>query len=364
MNKKSMSASDRIRFTLAATGFFLCACQSSERIPFPDLRWDSATETEKSLDVDELDQIDSLMREAHSNGILIVDGKVIREWTYDGPVDKKIEVQSITKSMVSLLLGIAIQESKIGSINDKVINYYPAFQVGPYTDEITFRHLVTTSSGIEAKKYGSNYSNPGNMPPGIDARYHNDHFDQLATALTYIFQQPLVEVLRDRVLSITGGTVEWGADGEVTLKDGRGVPVNAGYAFSKWTAADLARIGWLYLNNGNWNGKQIINAQYVADSRTRLDIPVMVSRGNQPVVVDTGNTYGYGWRGTFVSDSRVLWHMSGNGGQFCAVIPELNMVFVKINGYSEKYKPYRGIGLFKNHLLSLRKDKPGFASPL
>jgi CubicO group peptidase (beta-lactamase class C family) len=258
--------------------------------------------------------------------------------------------------MVSLLLGIAVQEGKIASINDKVINYFPAFEVGPYTNEITFRHLVTTSSGIAAKKYGSNYSNPGNMAPGIDARYHNDHFDQLAIALTYIYQQPLVVVLRDRVLSKTGGTVEWRADGEVALSDGRRIPVNAGYAFTSWSAADLARIGWLFLNKGNWNGDQIINAQYVADCRTPLDIPVMVSSGNRPVVVDTKSTYGYGWRGTRVDDAGVLWHMSGNGGQFCAVIPELRLVFVKINGYSEQYKPYRGIGLFKDALLNIRSE--------
>jgi hypothetical protein len=57
-----------------------------------------------------------------------------------------------------------------------------------------------------------------------------------------------------------------------------------------------------------------------------------------------------------VDDAGVLWHMSGNGGQFCAVIPELRLVFVKINGYSEQYKPYRGIGLFKDALLNIRSE--------
>ncbi len=346
--------------TLAGIGLFLYACQSQQTAVFPESAWETATTTR--VNSDKLNKIDSLMREAHSNGILIVDGKVVREWTNDGPADKKIESQSITKSMVSLLLGIAIQEGKIGSINDKVIDYYPNFEVGPHTKEITFRHLVTTSSGIAAKKYGNNYSNPDNMPPGIDARYHNDHFDQLAIALTYIYQQPLVEVLRDRVLSKTGGTVEWRTDGEVTLSDGRQVPVNAGYAFTAWSPTDLARIGWLYLNKGNWDGEQIINAKYVADCRTPLDIPVMVSRGNQPVVVDTVNTYGYGWRGTRVNDSDVLWYMSGNGGQFCAVIPELQIVFVKLNGFSEKYRPYRGMSLFKDALLGLRNDTSASAS--
>lgn len=332
------------------------AGSASAPVIYPDADWETASPDGSNVDLDALGQIDSIMHAAHSNGVLVVDGKIVKQWTYDGPIDKKIEVQSITKTMVSLLLGIAIDEGRISDINDKVKEYYPAFEAGPHTDAITFKHLVTTSSGIEAKKYGYNYMNPNNMPPGIDARYHNDHFDQLARALTYIYKQPLLEVFSDRVLSKTGGTVEWRTDGEIALEDGTAVPVHAGYAFTQWNAPDLARIGWLFLNNGYWRGDKIISPGYAGKSRTALDIPVMTRRNGEPVV-DSASTYGYGWRGIFTNDKRdILWYMSGNGGQMCVVLPEKNIVFVKINGFSEPYRPFRGAGLFRDPLLNLRSD--------
>lgn len=304
------------------------------------------------IDSEALRQIDSVMKAAHANGILIRDGLVVAEWAYDKPIETKIEVQSITKSIVSLLLGIALDEQKITDIDDKVYTYFPAFDVGPHTQDISFKHLVTVSSGIAAKKHGYNYGNPGNMPPGVDARYHNDHFDELARALTYIFDAPLLEVLNDRILSVIDAEIEWRADGEVISKRGVPLPVHAGYAFTKWRPADLAKIGDLYMNDGNWHGKQLISAAYVKETLTPIDIPLMVSRPKREVREDLRNTYGYGWRGIKMKDD-ILWYASGNGGQFCVMVPQKRIVFVKINGYGDKHKPYRGLRVFQDLLLQL-----------
>ncbi|MEC3878449.1 serine hydrolase domain-containing protein [Parapedobacter sp. 10938] len=331
---------------------FNSSCSSTQKVHFPTSNWVANEQVSAKTDSSVLRQIDSIMQKAHANGILIRDGFVVGEWTYDKPLETKIEVQSITKSVVSLLLGIALDEKKIANINDKVYTYFPAFDVGPYTKDITFKHLVTVSSGIEAKKHGYNYGNPGNMQPGVEARYHNDHFDQLARALTYIFDESLLDVLKSRVLAVLGAEVEWRADGEVVSKSGARIPVNAGYAFIKWSAPDLAKFGYLYLNNGSWNGKQLVSKEYVKATMTPIDIPLMVSRPNQPVREDVNNTYGYGWRGIKRNDG-VLWYASGNGGQFCAVIPEKRTVFVKINGYGEKYRPFRGLSVFKDLLQKL-----------
>lgn len=332
-----------------------CSISKHKKEPnnFPGKNWENSDESTRNAHRTSIAQIDSIMKASHANGALIKDGKIISSWSYDKPSDEKIEVQSITKTIVSLLLGIAIDEKKIKSINSKVIDYYPAFDVGPYTDKITFHHLVTISSGISAIKHGENYGNPNNMKPGIDARYHNDHFHHLARVLTYVYRESLLSVLKSRVLLPLQAEVEWATDGEVTLQNGNKILVYAGYAFTKWTAADLAKIGYLYLHKGNWNGKQIVSAKYVKYSMTPISIPLMISRPNQPLEEDLNNTYGYGWRGIKIAESDILWHASGNGGQFCAIVPEKNVVFVKINGYQEKYKPYRGLGMFKDILSKL-----------
>lgn len=297
-------------------------------------------------------KIDSLMKVSHANGVLIRNHVITKQWEYDKNIDQKTEVQSITKTIMSLLLGIAIDKGLISNINDKVIKYYPQLDAGKYSNEITFKHLVTVSSGIKAKKNKENYGNHIDMPPGIDARYHNDHFDLLAKALTYIYDKSLLEVLKDSVLIPLDIEAEWSIDGEILSSNGNTIPVYAGYAFSKWTAKDLAKIGYLYLQNGKWEDKQIISQEYVQESLTPISIPLMVSRPNQEVHIDSNNTYGYGWRAKKRPNGTYIWYMSGNGGQFCVLIPEKNMVFVKINGYSEKYKPYRGVDQFLDFLLA------------
>ncbi|MCI0921420.1 serine hydrolase domain-containing protein [Sphingobacterium rhinopitheci] len=304
------------------------------------------------VDKSKSNTIDSLMKASHSNGILIRDNVIIKHWEYDKNINQKIEVQSITKSIISLLLGIAIDKGLISNINDKVIKYYPQFDAGKYSNEITFKHLVTVSSGIKATKFKENYGNHNDMPPGLDARYHNDHFDLLAKALTFIYDKPLLEVLKTNVLNPLDINIEWSIDGEVLSSDGKTIPVYAGYAFTKWTAGDLAKIGLLYLQNGKWEDKQIISQKYIQESLTPISIPLMVSRPNQDVRIDSNNTYGYGWRAKKSPNGAYIWHMSGNGGQFCVLIPEKNMVFVKINGYSEKYKPYRRLDQFLDLLLA------------
>lgn len=328
------------------------SCGSSQTLTFPAKTWNTNENVDAKVDQKALLKIDSIMQAAYANGILIKDGYVVAEWQYDKPSDTKIEVQSITKSIVSLLLGIALDEDKIKNINDKVRDYYPDFEAGPHSKDITFKHLVTVSSGIEAKKHGSNYGNPANMPPGIDARYHNDHFDQLARALTYVFDETLHEVLKSRILNTLEAEIEWRTDGTIVSKSGGNIPVNAGYAFIKWSASDLAKIGYLYMNEGNWKGQQLVSKQYIRETLTPIDIPLMISRPNQTVREDVNNTYGYGWRG-IKHERNVLWYASGNGGQFCAIIPEKGLVLVKINGYSEKYRPFRGLSVFKDALLDL-----------
>lgn len=328
--------------------FSSCSLLTKKNI-YPQNIWEkNENQNQNILDLSRLQSIDSLMRESYANGALIKDGKLIKEWTYDRPSNEKIEVQSITKSVVSLLLGIAIDEGLINNINDEVIKYFPAFNVGPYSSKITFKHLVTVSSGIEAKKYGSNYGNPNNMPPGIDARYHNDHFHQLAMALTYIYDESLMHILEERVLKYLHAKIEWSTDGEVVSRSGKKLPVYAGYAFTKWTATDLAKFGYLYLHKGKWEDRQIVSGEYIENSLSPIRIPLMISRPNQEVSIDSKNTYGYGFRGIKLSDNKILWYASGNGGQFCAIIPEDNIVFVKINGYTAKYKPYRGLIYFKD----------------
>lgn len=334
---------------------------AQKKTVFPGEEWAVRKPESMGLNKEALAKIGKLMEKSQSNGVLIKNGYLVAEWNFDGPADKKIEVQSITKSITSMVLGLALKEGKIASINDLVKKYYPGFNAGPYTDQITFWHLVTASSGIAAKRYGENYVDPGNMAPGLESRYTNDHLAELAKALTYIYGEPISNIASSRVLKKIGADVDWKEEKEVSVRmaNGKEIPVNAGFAFSHWTAADLARVGWLYLNKGNWKGEQLIPENYVEQCRTNINIPVMpFSRRSGPVISDnTKRAYGLAWRGHYTKSGQLIWYMSGNGGQMCVVLPEEGMVFVKINGIGKPYQPFNGIDKFEGLLLAMNGEK-------
>lgn len=331
-----------------------CTSGSREKV-FPGKEWDIITPEKAGLNEAALTRIDSLMKKANANGVLIHNGYLVTEWCYGGAKETHFEVQSITKSITSSVLGLALHDGLIPSLDAKVKDYYPGLQVGPYTDEITFRHLVTASSGIKSTITEGRYFDPDNMKPGIESRYHNDHFHQLAAALTYIYCQELGEVFSNRVLQpiMAQDSMRWGyhRSSEVTCGNGRQTKVVGGYAFTHWSARDLARVGYLYLNEGNWDGRQLLPAAFTREARRAIPIPVMDMAPDASPDKRSNAKYGFGWRGKISKNGKELWYMSGNGGQFCIVLPELNLVMTKINSYKEK--PYTGIDRFEEHIWNL-----------
>ena len=148
--------------------------------------------------------------------------------------------------------------------------------------------------------------------------------------------------------------MQWGHHKSVvTCANGKEVKVVGGYAFSSWTARDLARIGYLYLNNGKWKGEQLLSAEYAQESRMPIPIPVMSTNPDASPGQQSKMKYGLTWRGRPNEDGKTLWYKSGNGGQFCVVIPEYNLVMTKINSY--KQKSYTEIGQFENLLWNILK---------
>lgn len=323
---------------------------------YPEKEWKKKDPEKMGLNLKALEKIDSLMRKANSNGVLIYKGYLVGEWNYGGPANKRFEVQSITKSITSTVLGLAISDGLIPSLDSKVKDLYPNFEVGPYTNEITFSHLVTASSGIKSTITKGRYYDPNNMKPGIESRYHNDHCHQLATALTYLYGKDLGDVMNERILIPIQAqdSMIWGHHKlSITCANGKEVSVVGGYAYSNWTARDLARVGYLYLNNGKWKGKQILPAEYTKEARTPIAIPVMDMSPNASPDKQSSAKYGFAWRGRPMDQGKILWHMSGNGGQFCVVIPEYDLVITKINGIAQQ--PFTGIEEFETLLWNIFK---------
>jgi hypothetical protein len=104
-------------------------------------------------------------------------------------------------------------------------------------------------------------------------------------------------------------------------------------------------VGWLHANKGNWNGEQILARAYVEQCMTPIKVPIMAFRRTaRPDEVLSRVTYGLVWRGRCSDNGGLLWHMSGNGGQFCAVLAEHGIVLTKINGIWRNNQPFLGLG--------------------
>jgi CubicO group peptidase (beta-lactamase class C family) len=300
----------------------------------PDSNWQSCEPGEQGFSRVVIDSIGEIMKMNNANGVLTRNGLLVGEWLFGGESSKKFDSQSVSKSITSMALGLALRDGLLGSIDDYVVDYYPDFSCGEYSDSITFRQLVTNTSGIALTRW-THQRNPGWMKPGLESHYHNDHWTELARALTYVFGKPLKQVLEKNVLGVIGAEMDWWLDSMignyVKGADGDSIEVNAGYAYTCWTARDLARVGLLYLNRGAWDGQQVLPEDYVRESWTEIPQPLGSRRPDTTSARRAFSpSYGLGW---WTIKGSGIWTMSGNGGQFCMVIPKYNIVMTKVNDY-------------------------------
>jgi len=300
---------------------------------FPTKEWMRCAPEEQGFDAGLIEEIGAVMRKAEANGVLIRNGFLAAEWNYGGPRTAQFHAMSIGKSFTSLVLGLALEDGLIPSLDAKVKDLHPAFDGGPFTERITFRHLATMTAGIKSSRHQLNYTKL--LPPDVALVYHADHCAYLARALTYLYGRTLHSVLKERILDPVGAGARWEIDeppwSPVTANDGKEIPVNTGYGAIHFTAADLARVGHLCANYGAWKDRQLVAADYLRACWT--PIPYQDLRPHK-----WGEKYGLYWW----SCAPGVWHMAGWGGQFCMVWPECGLVMVKLNAASEDHTALDG----------------------
>jgi len=254
------------------------------------------------------------------------------------------DVRSVSKSVTSLLFGIAIDKKIIESVDLPVINSYPEFTISKDDprQSITWKHLLTMSSGLdwEEWRYGFLFSDetrllwkkdiPGFVMnrdvisiPGTKYKYNGGGTSILSDILIKKTEKPLKDLAKEWLFDpLEIQNFEWVEDW-----NGRALA----HAGLRLRPRDMLKIGRLVLNEGVWKGKQIISKQWLTDSLTRhIDSQVTIFRKD-------GNSFGYGyqwWLGeTVTGDRKIPWTLAlGNGGQLIFVIPSLDMVVVTTAG--------------------------------
>ena len=255
---------------------------------------------------------------------------------------------SVAKSFVSALVGIAIEEGYIGSVDDPITKYIPELK-RPGMDKITIRHLLTMSSGLEYSGEGGGggpfgddaktYYDPDlrelaltvepEVEPGMRWEYNNYHPLLLGMVLERATDRPVVTYLSQKIWQPLGMEADgsWSLDSEQSGFEKMESGINA-------RAIDFAKFGRLYLNWGEWNGKQVVPASWVEQS-TRVD-----------TTTDPADFYQYFWWVDVAQPQRGRFMARGNLGQFIYVVPDKDLVIVRMGesfGYNRWPEVLRSI---------------------
>lgn len=280
-----------------------------------------------------LDYLKSVVgKDGNSGTMIIQDGYLL--WAGDG-VAKKDIVWSCTKSMAGTCLGLLWDDGKC-SPDDLALRYLP--ELAKDYPDVTLKHLATFTSGLHMET-ASLDPGPPDYPPGT-AIHYSRQTDLLAYILTKIAGEPLRELFKRRIadpIGMDAGGWEWKSihtrDG-LEINGGAGMPENG----MSMSAENLARLGWLYANGGNWNGRQLISKKYIAYAT----VPHVDA--NMPLHDPNGwyrplpGRYGLNWwtNGTDASGER-LWPSApantfaaqGNMNNICIIVPDWKLVLVR-----------------------------------
>ena len=314
--------------------------------------WDCAHVSEVGIDKDKIIQFMDRIASGKHNDIhsivIVKDGKLVLEEYFAttgkrfGPFieqvfrEKPHHLASTTKGVLSALTGIAIDKGFIQDVNEPIYKYLPNY-ANFFTEKkkgIKIKHLLTMTAGWAWEQFKYQWNDPRNNA----AEMWN-----CEDVVKYVLERPVAAEPGKKFSYSNGVPVVMGA----VLRNSCSMEVDKfayqnlfqplGIADYRWTryfdgsletdgglalrSRDLAKIGQLFLNKGNWQGKQIISERWIQESTQQ-----QIKFGGF-----WGWNYGYYWMQVDLNlNDRTIhsYFVPGDGGQLLAVFPDLNMVIV------------------------------------
>ncbi|MEJ2187254.1 MAG: serine hydrolase [Gemmatimonadota bacterium] len=267
------------------------------------------------------------------------------------PVERRFDretlhyVASVSKSLTSALFGIAMDMGRIGSVDDSLFSYFPAYSDFRTAENsgITLRHLLAFSSGFDWNEFVYGFGDPR------DSHYQMFHSQD---PIRYLLARPVVTSpgstfrynsgdtnLVGEIVRTTTGAVDLTQFAEAHLFEPLGIDSYQWLRFATAPAVtfasggaslrprDMAKFGQLYLDHGVWHGTRVVPEWWVAAS-TAMATPLIGNYG-------TAHGYGYNWwlgRSSFRGGQVDYFRAAGWGGQYIYVYPALEMVIVLTRG--------------------------------
>ena len=282
------------------------------------------------LKIDDM-PLDAYLEATHTTAFIVLHGDtLLYEGYFNGASKESVQTSfSMAKSFASTLVGIAIEEGHIASLDDPVTDYIPELgDRDPRFAEITIRHLITMASGLAFERVWSPWSDPSITYWGLDGRaaalnteiaeppglrFHYNDYNPLLIGMVLERATGIhvAEYLETRLWQPMGAEADgsWSLDSERSGFEKMFVGVNG-------RAIDIAKLGWLFLNEGRNGDRQVVPAAWVEEA-TRSD-----------TTTDPAARYQYGW---WVDESRNpgAYYAEGDLCQFIYVDPDVDLVIVR-----------------------------------
>lgn len=328
-------------YQLAVTFFVLYVAVGCMRVPFlksravpaywPTKGWQTSTPEQQGMDskvlADALDYVGERDLTLHS--LLIVrHGYVILDaYFYPYTGETAHDIASVTKSITASLIGLALEKGYIKDLNRSVFDFFPELNATILaTDKkpLAIKDLMTMSSGLNCG-YGPGepelfamlksedwvqftFDLPMIAKPGTEFAYCSSGMHLLSAIITRTTGMSALAFAREHLFAPLGiKEVVWPSDSQGN---------NHGWGDLQMHPHDMAKIGYLYINRGQWDSYQILSPDWV-DKSTQKQISLPDEKGG----------YGYGW---WISSGEFagMYEARGRGGQRIVVWPEKDLVVV------------------------------------
>jgi len=273
---------------------------------------------------------------AATNGIILRHGYVVAEF---GDTKAADPVYSVAKSFLSTVCSLAVAQGLIKDVNDPVSKYiHDGGYDSPHNAKITWKNHLQQESEWEGSMWGKNADfvgveqfGDGKQPPraihdpGTYYEYNDVRINRFSLSLLRLFGKSLPDVLKANIMDPIGASSTWRwVPYNNSTVDINGKQIGSVSGGTRWgggiwiDSEDLARFGLLILNHGNWEGRQLVSAQWLHDAV-------------QPSA--HGPDYGYLW---WLNTRKKEWPSApassfaaiGNGSNTIWIDPDHDMVFV------------------------------------
>jgi CubicO group peptidase (beta-lactamase class C family) len=274
---------------------------------FPGVEWEEATPESQGFDSTRLaEAVEYLRANSGRDGVrellILSRGRLIHK---GDNIDNVHGVWSCTKSFTSTVLGLLVEDGKC-SLETRASRFVP--ELADDYPEVSLRHFTTMTSGYRAlgdEPKGSYLHGPSSTPfqpgqplfaPGTRYAYWDSAMNLFGLVLTRAAGEPLEQLFKRRIADPIGMNPRQWAWGDYATVDGLVVNGGSGNGGKHVTisARQMARLGHLFLNKGNWNGRQLLRREWV-EAATSVQVPASLPWAQPESEIDGRGVYGFNW---------------------------------------------------------------------